>query len=92
MMRVEFTVAARDDLEHIYYYTKTKWGNAKALVLRDRIRLTIELLALFPDSGKKTNKKDVLVKIVPKLPFLIVYKMEGKMILIIQILHQKRQL
>lgn len=93
MLQVEFTVSAQDDLRHIFYYTKTKWGNAKAIVLKDQIRLTAELLALFPDSGRKTNKNNVLVKVVPRLPFLIVYKMEEKnVVLIIQILHQKQQL
>ncbi len=93
MWRVEFTIAAQNDLKHIFNYTKTKWGDKKALAMKDRIRLTVELLSLFPESGKKTNKNDVLVKVVSKLPFLIVYRLEKEnTILIIQLLHQKQQL
>jgi toxin ParE1/3/4 len=53
----------------------------------DTIEATVQLLKRFPDMGKKGRVKGTRELVIPRLPYIVVYRLRGDMVEIIRVLH-----
>jgi toxin ParE1/3/4 len=75
-VRLRYTVRARLHLEAIAEYIAARNPNAARRVAT-RIRETIELLTSFPMMGRTGILAGTREMVVPGLPYLIVYRIDG---------------
>ena len=82
---------ARVDLIDIQTYTHKNWGSKKVLETQSLINSSIKLIAESPFAGRNTHKNSVYIKVLPRLPFVVVYKFDDVSVSIIKIIHSKRK-
>lgn len=71
-MRVVFDPRAVADLENIHFWiSKDRPETANAVL--DRIRLSVERLAVYPEMGRAGAVPGAREWVVPRLPFVVVY-------------------
>ena len=90
MTTVTISEIAEADLVAIISYTKIEWGNSQAKVVKMQLQSAILFLSSFPECGHPTKQPGAFSRIVPKLPFVILYKYTKNKVTILQILHTKR--
>jgi plasmid stabilization system protein ParE len=83
--------AAAADIKRIVEYTKTHWGSDQGRAVQDRLKETLLMLQAFPGLLSETDKPHHFVKVVSKLPFVIVCKEEKERFTVIQVLHDKQK-
>jgi len=89
-MEVKLSTRALRDLEKISLYTEEMWGDEQRIKTALQLKATVQFLEVYPDCGQSTDKSGVYVLIVPKLPFVYLYRIMSSKILILQILHSKQ--
>ena len=90
MSQIRLRSKAKSDLFAIDSYTRQQWGEQKAGEMQMILKRSFELIAETPYFGRKTREELVLVKALPSVPFLIVYKITEDFIYILRIVHTKR--
>ena len=90
MAEVKISDGAEADLRHIADYTASQWGEVQKSVVLKRIRESFEIISAFPKLLAPTSKPGYFITTVPRLPFVIVCKVEGDVVLVMQILHDKQ--
>jgi toxin ParE1/3/4 len=90
MRQVRLRSKAKSDLFAIDSYTRQQWGKQKAEEMEVILKRSFELIAETPYFGRKTREDFVLVKALPSVPFVIVYKVADDAIYILRIVHTKR--
>ena len=91
MITVEMSAIAEADLRTIILHTKSEWGIDQAKLVKVKLQSAIVFLIEFPECGRATKQQSVRARVVPKLPFVILYKLNTEKMTIIQILHTKRK-
>jgi plasmid stabilization system protein ParE len=91
MRQIRLRSKAKSDLFAIGSYTRQQWGEQKAEEIGMMLRRSFELIAETPYFGRKTRDEYVLVKVLPSVPFVIVYKVAKDVIFILRIVHTKRK-
>ena len=89
-MEVKLSARAESDLEKIAIYTEERWGVEQRIKTALQLRAVSQFLELYPYCGQSTDRLDVYIVIVPKLPFVLLYKITKSKIFILQILHSKQ--
>lgn len=85
-MKVLFTSAARADIAAIFEYIARDNRNAARQVVA-AIEYATDRLALFPQSGRVGAVETTRELVVPRLPFIVVYRIQGDMVEIIAVFH-----
>jgi len=92
MILVKLSAVAEADLVAIIQQTKSEWGDEQAKLLKVKFQSTLVFLSEFPYCGQATRRLSVYVRVIPKLPFVILYKLDKETITILQIKHTKRDI
>ena len=91
MRQIRLQNKVKADLLAIQIYTQNTWGTTKAEEMLFEIDQTFASIRSFPFLGKTTRGKNVFVKTLVNLPFIIVYKVDDTSIVVIKITHTKRR-
>jgi toxin ParE1/3/4 len=89
-MRIEYSRRALSQLASIYEYLAGR-SPATAQSVRSSVRSTIERLEELPLLGKLTDETDVHVLVEPEYLYRVFYRVEGKLVTVIRILHRSQQ-
>jgi toxin ParE1/3/4 len=85
-MQLEWSRFALADREAIFDYIDADSPQA-AIGVDDRIRLQIEELARFPKMGRAGRVGGTRELIVQRTPYIVAYRIAGKTIRILRVLH-----
>ena len=89
-MNLRYTVRALRHIEAIHKYIAERDAKAaKRVVLR--IERSIERLALLPLSGRPGVVAGTRIVVVPGLPYVAIYRVQGEVVDIIAVLHTARR-
>ena len=77
---------AEDDLEAIWRYSAETWSAAQADTYLDTLIATLETLVAMPTLARERTEFDPPVRIHPTAEHLIIYRVDGDLILVIRIL------
>lgn len=89
-MEIKITHSARLDLLEIKSYLKENFPDAVKPTLL-KLQEYIEQLVLFPQSGVESSVKEVKELKTSKLPYVIVYSVNGNVLEILRIYHTSRK-
>lgn len=89
-LAARYTRAALQDLQRIYKHVRAE-NPAAAERVRLAILKTVEMLENFPYLGKRGRKRSTREKTIPKLPYLIVYRVDADEIVLLRIYHGARK-
>jgi toxin ParE1/3/4 len=64
---------------------------ATAIEVRDEIELQIKRLKDFPEMGRKGRVRGTRELVIAGLPYVVVYRLKGKIIEIVRVLHGAQQ-
>jgi plasmid stabilization system protein ParE len=90
MQQIRLRTKAKSDLCAVVSYTRQQWGEEKVIEIETIIRGSFELIVRAPYLGRRTREESVFVKTLPRVPFVIVYKVSADYIYILRIMHTKR--
>lgn len=85
-MRLRWTAAAADDLEHIADHLFEKTPENAAHLIR-KIYDAPSALKTFPNRGRAGKKQGTRELPVPSLPYIVVYRVTGDVVYVVRILH-----
>ncbi len=85
-MQVRWTTAAASDLENIADYLFEKTPENAARLIRE-ICDAVFALRIYPNRGRPGKKSGTRELVLPALPYIVVYKVEGDVLHIARILH-----
>ncbi len=88
-MNLHYRRGALRDLEEIYRFIAADDAQAASAVVR-RIRASTLRLELFPRSGRQGRHEETFELVVPGLPYIVVYTVDGEDIDIRAIYHGAR--
>jgi toxin ParE1/3/4 len=86
-MLVRWTKPAVDDLTHVCDYTEERFGPDQARGAALRIFDGVESLRTQPNMGRPGRKPNTRELNIPKLPFVVIYRVRDGAIEISRILH-----
>ncbi len=89
-MIVRFARRAESDLAGIVDYLLAM-SREGAQSVAGSLRETISVIAEHPHSGRRTTRPTVFVKIVPRYPYKIFYRVRGGEVEIVHIRHAARR-
>ena len=91
-MGLVLTQRAARDLGEIHLYLAEREGAGRADALIADIRTDLERLARFPHLGRAadTADTDTREKILPRLPYRVVYRVRHGQVTILRVLHTAR--
>jgi toxin ParE1/3/4 len=90
-MRLRFTRLATDDLDDVFTFVAARDGEAAATDVLGRIDKAIAGLIMFPERGRSGRLSGTRELIVPTTPFLVAYRVRGREIVILAIIHGARR-
>ncbi len=89
-MNIIWSRSSLRDLEHIRdYISKDSQIAAKKVVLAI-VSFVEEQLSRQPESGRTGRVKETRELVIPKLPYIVPYRLKGSKIEIIRVYHQQR--
>jgi toxin ParE1/3/4 len=86
VIQLRWTLAAADDLRQIADYLFEKTPQNAATLIR-RIYDASSALKSFPHRGRVGKKEGTRELLIPSLPYIVVYQIEGDFANIVRILH-----
>jgi toxin ParE1/3/4 len=90
-MRVRWTEAAAADFTHICDYTSDHFGPAQARHAALAIYDSVDSLRAMPHKGRHGRKHGTRELTIPKLPFVVIYRVRESSIEVNRILHGARK-
>lgn len=90
-MRLLWSVLARADLEHIHAYIAEDNPRAAVAVLTQIRRAIRGQLGNSPFSGRPGRVEGTRELVVPRLPYIVAYRVKDSTIQILRILHGARK-
>ncbi len=91
MVEVIVSKRAQKDVSDIKILSIEQWGDVTASTTAQELKNTLYFLSEFPDCGQTVERKNVYARVVPRLPFVILYRRNLEIITILRILHNKRK-
>lgn len=89
-MEIRITPHARQDLREISQWL-IKYFPEKSLQTYEQITAACEQLAEFPEIGRKGSITNTREMTLSRLPYRIVYRIQGKQLFILRIYHTARK-
>ncbi|MCF6319867.1 MAG: type II toxin-antitoxin system RelE/ParE family toxin [Proteobacteria bacterium] len=90
-MNILWSPEAVQDLVSLRDYIAQDSSKSAAIVVNTILEFIEQQLTQFPNSGRKGRVKGTLELLVPRLPFIIPYRLKENNIEIIRIYHNSRQ-
>ena len=90
-MKIVLTPTANQDIEHIYNYIAKNNTTSTAKKILNSIENMIDHLEKFSELGKIGRIRNTRELTIPKLPFIIVYKIYKTHIAIVSIMHTSKK-
>jgi plasmid stabilization system protein ParE len=91
MTRVQINESAKQDIIAMTTYTENKWGPRQKDILKRQLESAISFVGTFPDCGQKTLRPNTLARVIPQIPFIIVYKKSNDIIKVFRVVHTSRK-
>lgn len=88
-MKIIFDPRAVEDLEHIRFWISQD-RPATADVVIERIFESAERLARFPEMGRAGTVQGTREWVMPRLPFIVVYTVDGSELRVVGVFHAAR--
>ena len=89
-MRIEWQRKAAEDLRAAVEFILTDNPRAAATVFRT-IRSAVERLATHPEMGRVGRIANTRELVIPRLPYLVAYRIEPDTVTILRVLHTSRR-
>ena len=90
--RLVLSPKAEHDIENILRYTGATWGEKQLIVYRDKIADALHRLLRDPGSGHFSADLPDTHRLYPVGSHVIVYRLKGRVIEVIRILHRRMSL
>ncbi len=90
-MRVQWSAPAVSDLQNISFYIEASSGLETADRITRRIYESVQSLNRLPNRGRVGRLSGTRELLVPKLPYVVVYKVVSDKVAIVRILHGAQQ-
>ncbi|MBV8531369.1 MAG: type II toxin-antitoxin system RelE/ParE family toxin [Candidatus Eremiobacteraeota bacterium] len=93
MVPIEYSPRASRDLRKIFQYHADHAGIVVAKSLTDRVKTTLEgLIARNPRIGRLRPELNQGTRSFPVLPYVVFYRIDGRQVYVIRILHGHRNI
>jgi toxin ParE1/3/4 len=89
-MRLEWSLFAQADRDAIFDYIEADSPRA-AIAVDDRIRVQVEGLMQFPESGRPGRIEGTRELVVLRTPYIAAYRIAGDTVRILRVLHGAQQ-
>jgi toxin ParE1/3/4 len=89
-MRLEWSVLALSDRDAIFDYIEADSPQA-AIAVDNRIRVQVESLADFPESGRPGRVEGTRELVIHSTPYIAAYRIAGDTVRILRVLHGAQQ-
>ena len=89
-MPLEWSAYALADRIAIFDYIEADSPQA-AVAVDERIREQIEVLARFPQSGRKGRIEGTRELVISRSPYIVAYRIKGNTVRILRVLHGSRR-
>ena len=89
-LRLALAPAARRDLDEIWDHTVRGWGAAQAERYLRGLQRVLQTLQEFPELARERPEFRPPVRLHPYRRHLVVYRVEGDDLVVLRILHQRR--
>ena len=89
-MRIEWSVFAQADRDAIFDYIEADSPQA-AITVDDRIRVQVEGLVRFPESGRPGRVEGTRELVIDRTPYIAAYRVAGGTVRILRVLHGAQQ-
>jgi len=88
-MRLVFTTRFRDELRREFQFIRDRNPEA-AEAVRDRIIRAVRRLQDFPRSGRSWRTVGTLELVIPGLPYVVIYEIDGNRVVVLTLFHTSR--
>jgi toxin ParE1/3/4 len=82
--------AAENDLENIWHYTADNWSPVQADRYADALEAVFKLLVSMPGLARERQEFNPPVRIHPSASHVIVYRIEGDVLIVMRVLGAKQ--
>jgi toxin ParE1/3/4 len=89
-MRLEWSRLAQADRDAIFDYIEADSPQA-AITVDDRIRVQVEGLVRFPESGRPGRVEGTRELVIDRTPYIAAYRVAGDTVRILRVLHGAQQ-
>jgi toxin ParE1/3/4 len=89
-MRLEWSLFAQADRDAIFDYIEADSPQA-AITVDDRIRVQVEGLMQFPESGRPGRIEETRELVILRTPYIAAYRITGDTVRILRVLHGAQQ-
>jgi len=89
-MRLEWSLFAQADRDAIFDYIEADSLQA-AITVDDRIRVQVEGLVQFPESGRPGRIEGTRELVIQRTPYIAAYRITGNTVRILRVLHGAQQ-
>jgi len=89
-MRIEWSVFAQADRDAIFDYIEADSPQA-AITVDDRIRVQVEGLVRFPESGRPGRFEGTRELVIDRTPYIAAYRVASDTVRILRVLHGAQQ-
>ncbi len=89
-MHVEWSTLAQADRDAIFDYIEADSPRA-AIAVDERIRVQVETLARFPQSGRLGRIEGTRELVINRTPYIVAYRIAGDAVRILRVLHGARR-
>jgi toxin ParE1/3/4 len=89
-MRLEWSAYALADRIAIFDYIEADTPQA-AVAADERIRQQVEVLARFPQSGRKGRVEGTRELVISRTPYIVAYRITGNTVRVLRVLHGARR-
>ena len=89
-MRLEWSIFAQADRDAIFDYIEADSPQA-AIIVDDRIRVQVEGLVQFPESGRLGRAEGTRELVIQRTPYIAAYRIAGNTVRILRVLHGAQQ-
>jgi toxin ParE1/3/4 len=89
-MRLEWSACALADRIAIFDYIEADSPQA-AIAVDERIREQVEVLARFPQSGRKGRVERTRELVISRTPYIVAYRVTGNTVRVLRVLHGSRR-
>ena len=91
MIEVIVSKRAQKDVSGIKIFTIEQWGEIKSSMTGRELKRAFHFLSEFPDCGQRVERKNVFARVVPRLPFVILYRRNPSTVTILRVIHNKQK-
>lgn len=88
-MKVGWEPRAQRDLKAILDYI-SKEGPSGAARVHGQILHSVSFLADWPDLGRRGRRRNLRELVIPRTPYVVIYRRSAKLVSIVRVIHGKR--